>query len=225
MAGHTKSAVLSTIESDGVVPVFYNADLELTKEVARQLVAGGIHTIEFTNRGDGAIEIFADLARWARQDLPDLIVGAGTVSEAATAVHLIDLGASFIFAPSLNAEVAAVCNARNVPYVPGCGTLTEIQTAYRLGCDVVKLFPAGSIGGPSFLSAVRAPCPWVRGIPTGGVDPTVESMGAWFKAGAPAVGMGSKLLRKELISARDFDGIEEAVSDAVAAVAEARGKE
>lgn len=225
MAGHTKSAVLSTIESDGVVPVFYNADLDLTKEVAQRLVAGGIHTIEFTNRGDGAIEVFADLARWARRELPDLIVGAGSVSEAATAAHLIDLGTNFVFAPSLNPEVAAVCNARNVPYVPGCGTLTEIQTAYRLGCDVVKLFPAGSIGGPAFLSAVRAPCPWVRGIPTGGVEPTVESMGAWFEAGAPAVGMGSKLLRKELIAERDFDGIEEAVANAVAAVAEARSKE
>ena len=225
MAGHTKNAVLTTIETDGVVPVFYNADLELTKEVARRLVAGGIHTIEFTNRGDGAIEVFASLIAWARSETPELIVGVGSVSEAATAVHMIDLGANFVFAPSLNPEVAAVCNARNVPYVPGCGTLTEIQSAYRLGCDIVKLFPAGSIGGPGFLSAVRAPCPWVRGIPTGGVEPTVESMGAWFKAGAPAVGMGSKLLSKELITARDFDGIETAVANAVSAVAEARSKE
>lgn len=222
MASHHKTAVLSTIESDGIVPVFFDADRDTTTEIARRLVAGGLHTIEFTNRGDGAVEVFADLVTWARSELPELIVGAGSVMEAATAVHLLDLGANFVFAPSLNPDVAEVCNARNVPYVPGCGTVTEIQTAYRLGCDVVKLFPAGSIGGPGFLSAVRAPCPWVQAVPTGGVEPTVESMRAWYDAGAPAVGMGSKLLRRDLIERRDLDAVEAAVADAVAAAAEAR---
>jgi 2-dehydro-3-deoxyphosphogluconate aldolase/(4S)-4-hydroxy-2-oxoglutarate aldolase len=225
MTAHTKADVLVTISQDGVVPVFYNPDIEVTKEVARRLLAGGIRTIEFTNRGDGAVAVFAELIRWARKELPDLVVGVGSVTEATTAGHVIDLGANFVFAPSLSAEVAAVCNGRNIPYVPGCGTLTEIQAAYRLGCDVVKLFPADSIGGPSFLKAVRAPCPWVRAVPTGGVDPTVDSLKAWFEAGAPAVGMGSKLLTKELIVQQDWDGLEQKVAETVAAVAAARSKE
>lgn len=225
MASHSKADVLATISREGVVPVFYNADLEVTKEVARRLVAGGISTIEFTNRGDGAVRVIAGLIEWARAELPQLVVGVGTVTQAATAVHVIDLGANFVFAPNLNAEVAAACNERNVPYVPGCGTLTEIQAAYRLGCDMVKLFPADAIGGPSFLKAVRAPCPWVRAVPTGGVDPTVASLKAWYDAGAPAVGMGSKLLTKGLITNGDWDGLERKVAETVAAVRAARSKE
>ena len=222
MASHSKADVLATVRREGVVPVFYNADVDTTREVARRLVAGGVSTIEFTNRGDGAIEVFADLVGWARRELPELVVGVGTVVDAATAGHVIDLGANFVFAPALSAEVAAVCNGRNVPYVPGCGTLTEIQTAYRLGSDFVKLFPAGSIGGPAFLSAIRAPCPWVQAIPTGGVEPTAESIKAWFDAGAPAVGMGSKLLPADLVHSRDWAAVEERVVATVAAVAQAR---
>lgn len=222
MASHAKADVLATISREGVVPVFYNADIEVTKEVARRLVAGGVSTIEFTNRGDGAVRVFAELIAWARTELPQLVVGVGTVTQAPTAVHVIDLGANFVFAPSLDPDVAAACNQRHIPYVPGCGTLTEIQSAYRLGCDMVKLFPAAEVGGPSFLKAVRAPCPWVRAVPTGGVDPTVESLKAWYDAGAPAVGMGSKLLTRELIAIKDWDGLEQKVADTVAAVAAAR---
>ena len=222
MSSHSKADVLATIGRDGVVPVYYNPDIGVVKEVARRLMAGGLSTLEFTNRGDGAVAVFAELIAWARRELPELVVGVGSVTEPTTAGYVIDLGANFVFAPSLSAEVAAVCNGRNVPYVPGCGTLTEIQTAYRLGCDLVKLFPAGSIGGPSFLRAVRAPCPWVRAVPTGGVEPTMESIGAWFDAGAPAVGMGSKLLPKTMIGDGDWDAIGRRIVATVAAVAAAR---
>lgn len=225
MAPHSKARVLQTIRDDGVVPVFYNDDIDVSREIAGRLFSGGLSTVEFTNRGDGAVEVLAGLIAHARRDLPDLIVGVGSVTEATTAGHVIDLGANFVFGPCLSADVAAVCNARNIPYVPGCGTLTEIQTAYRLGCDVVKLFPAGSIGGPSFLRAVRAPCPWVQAIPTGGVEPTVESMRAWFDAGAPAVGMGSKLLQSELIRRRAWDALEANIAATVRAVAAARNGE
>jgi 2-dehydro-3-deoxyphosphogluconate aldolase/(4S)-4-hydroxy-2-oxoglutarate aldolase len=216
--------VLATIGREGVVPVFYDGDIEVTREVARRLVAGGISTIEFTNRGDGAVRVFAELIAWARKELPQLIVGVGSITQAATAVHVIDLGANFVFAPNLDSEVAAACNQRHVPYVPGCGTLSEIQAAYRSGCDVVKLFPADAMGGPAFLKAVRAPCPWVEAIPTGGVEPTVESLRAWYDAGAPAVGMGSKLLTKDLVAAADWDGLERKVAETVAAVTAARMK-
>jgi 2-dehydro-3-deoxyphosphogluconate aldolase/(4S)-4-hydroxy-2-oxoglutarate aldolase len=127
-----------------------------------------------------------------------------------------------VFAPSFAPEVAGACNLRNIPYVPGCATVTEILTAYRAGCDLVKLFPASTLGGPAFLEAVRAPCPWVAAIPTGGVEPTADSLQPWYRAGAPAVGMGSKLLPRRLVDARDFEGLRALVEAAVAAVAEAR---
>jgi 2-dehydro-3-deoxyphosphogluconate aldolase/(4S)-4-hydroxy-2-oxoglutarate aldolase len=222
LAGRTKTDVLLTIAGEGVVPVFYDPDVDVTTEVAHVLVAGGITTLEFTNRGDGAIDVLTTLIRHARRHLPELIVGAGSIVDGATAAHVIDLGVSFVFAPGFSAEVASACNLRNVPYVPGCGTVTEILAAYRAGCDVVKLFPAGSLGGPAFLDAVRAPCPWVRAIPTGGVEPTVDSLRSWYRAGASAVGMGSKLLPKRLVEERDFDGLRALVDATVASVAEAR---
>jgi 2-dehydro-3-deoxyphosphogluconate aldolase/(4S)-4-hydroxy-2-oxoglutarate aldolase len=222
LASHTKLEVLSTITREGVVPVFYDPDVVVTTQVATALVASGISTIEFTNRGDGALGVLAELIREAHRNLPGLIVGAGSIVDGATAAHVIDLGANFVFGPSFSHAVARACNLRNVPYVPGCGTMTEILAAYRAGCDYVKLFPAGSIGGPAFLEAVRAPCPWIKAIPTGGVEPTVESMRSWYRAGAPAVRMGSKLLSKRLVEARDFDGLRVLIDSTVAAITEAR---
>jgi 2-dehydro-3-deoxyphosphogluconate aldolase/(4S)-4-hydroxy-2-oxoglutarate aldolase len=217
-----KTEVLETISREGVIPVFHHSDAAVAVEVARALVAGGLTTLEFTNRGDRAIDVLGELIEQTRHALPELIVGAGSIVDEASAAHVIDVGASFVFAPNFSAEVAVACHARNVPYVPGCGTMTEILDAYRVGCDLVKLFPANSIGGPEFLSAVRAPCPWVRAVPTGGVEPTVESLRPWYEAGAPAVGMGSKLLSKELVDGRDFDELAEQVAATVTAVAEAR---
>ena len=222
MASHDKLEVLNTIAREGVVPVFYDPDVAATTDVAATLVAGGISTLEFTNRGDGALDVLAELIRQARRDLPELIVGAGSIVDGATAAHVIDLGANFVFGPSFSPEVAGACHLRNVPYVPGCATMTEILSAYRSGCDYVKLFPAASIGGPAFLEAARAPCPWIRAIPTGGVEPTAESLRLWYRAGAPAVGMGSNLLPKRLVEARDFDGIRVLVEATVTAINEAR---
>ena len=222
MASHSKLEVLNTITQEGVVPVFYDPDVVVTTDVATTLVAGGISTLEFTNRGDGALGVLAELIRHARHDLPELIVGAGSIVDGATAAHVIDLGANFVFGPSFAPEVANACHLRNVPYVPGCATMTEILAAYRAGCDFVKLFPAGSIGGPKFLEAARAPCPWVQAIPTGGVEPTAESLRPWYRAGAPAVGMGSNLLPKRLVEERDFDGLRVLVDATVAAITEAR---
>lgn len=224
MAAHTKASVLARIRGDGVVPVFYDGDLEVSKEVAGRLVAGGLSILEFTNRGEDAIDIFAQLLSWARRQLPTLVIGVGSVIDASTAGRAIDIGADFVFAPSLSTDVSAVCNARNVPYIPGCGTVTEIQAAYALGCDMVKLFPAGSLGGPTFLSAVRAPCPWIQAVPTGGVEPTVDSIKEWFDAGAPAVGMGSKLLPARMIADRDWAGVEDKIALVVAATAQARSQ-
>lgn len=222
MARFKKADVLATIRADGIVPVFHHHDADVCIEVATRVAAGGLSTLEFTNRGDGAVDRFAHLMQWANEALPELILGVGSVIDPATAAHVIDIGANFVFAPSFSPEVALVCNRRNIAYVPGCGTVTEIQRAYEAGADVVKIFPAGALGGPGFLSAVRAPCPWVQAIPTGGVDSSVESFQAWFGAGAPAVGMGSKLLPSAMVAAGDWDGIEAQVASAVADAAAAR---
>lgn len=222
MPTHSKTQVLDTIADEGVVPVFYDADVDLVTEVANVLVRGGITTFEFTNRGDGAISVLELLLRHAGRSLPQLIVGVGSIVDGGTAAHVIDLGANFVFGPSFSPGVAKACNLRNVPYVPGCGTMTEVLTAYEAGCDFVKLFPAGSLGGPGFLDALRAPCPWVRAIPTGGVEPTVESLRGWYQAGAPAVGMGSKLIPRRMVAEGDFDALRALIDVTVASVAEAR---
>ncbi len=222
MARHDKTSVLARIAEDGIVPVFHHDDSGIVRELAGRLRAGGLSTLEFTNRGDRALSRLGDLLAWADDADPDLIIGVGSVIDPATAANAIDLGANFVFAPTFSRSVAEACNRRNVPYVPGCGTVGEIQQAYEAGVDVVKLFPAGELGGPDFLRAVRAPCPWIRAIPTGGVTAAEESLRAWFGAGATAVGMGSKLIPTSLVSAGDWDGIEANVAAAVAAVAAVR---
>ncbi len=222
MAAHDKSTVLATIRNDGIVPVFHHTDRLVCTEVASRVVGGGLSTLEFTNRGDGAVGRFQYLIEWAAETQPDLIIGMGSVVDPGTAASAIDIGANFVFAPSFSPEVATVCNRRKIPYVPGCGSVTEIQRAYESGVDIVKLFPAGQLGGPGFLKNVTAPCPWVEAIPTGGVEATPEGLAAWFGAGAPAVGMGSKLLPSDLVAAGDWDGVESKIAAAVSAVAAAR---
>ena len=218
----TKREIIAAIRGDGLVPVFWHADLDVAKEVARAVAKGGLATFEFTVRGAGAAVVASRLIAWARSHLPDLAVGVGTVMDGTTAAQLVSEGAAYVFAPSFSAEVAAVCHRDSVLYVPGCGTVTEIQTAYGAGCEMVKLFPAGAIGGPAFLAAARAPCPWIEAIPTGGVEPTVESLKGWYGAGAPAVGMGSRLFTKSTVNARDWPEITRTVAAAVETVKAAR---
>ena len=215
--------VIANLRRSGLVPVFSADDLGTGKEIARLVASSGLSSLEFTNRGPGAVDLVAELLSWGRKELPDLAIGVGTVTDMSTASRVINAGASFVFSPSLSVEVARECSRRAVLYVPGCGTVTEIQTAYELGCQIVKLFPAEALGGPAFLSAVRGPCPWVQAIPTGGVEPTVDSLSAWYRAGAPAVGMGSKLFAPGSVDERDWSAVKDALTRAVAAVSAARG--
>ena len=207
MARFSKIAVLSAMQQTGMVPVFYNADLELSKQVIKACYEGGVRVFEFTNRGEFAHEIFAELVKWATKECPELILGAGSVVDAPTAALYIQSGANFIVGPMFNAEVAVLCNRRCLPYTPGCGTVTEISTAQAAGCDLVKIFPAGEVGGPSFIKNVKAPMPWSMLMVTGGVEPTTESLTAWIKAGVACVGMGSKLFPKEVIAAGEWQKI------------------
>jgi 2-dehydro-3-deoxyphosphogluconate aldolase/(4S)-4-hydroxy-2-oxoglutarate aldolase len=180
--------------------------------------------VEFTNRGDQAHLVFAELMSYAVRECPQLILGIGSIVDALTAALYIQCGANFVVGPVLNAEVARLCNRRKVAYCPGCGSAGEISAAEELGVEIVKLFPAQQVGGPAFVKAMLGPCPWTSIMPTGGVDATRESLSVWFKAGIVCAGLGSKLITKELLAAGDFDGLAAKVRQVIAWVGEVRSE-
>ena len=222
MARFSKIAVLTAMSNTGMVPVFYNPDLEVTKQVVKACYEGGVRAFEFTNRGEFAHEIFSALAKWVAKECPEMILGAGSIVDAPTAALYIQSGANFIVGPLFNAEVARLCNRRCLPYTPGCGSVTEIGTAQEAGCDLVKVFPAGEVGGPSFVKNVLAPMPWSMIMATGAVEPTEENLSAWFKAGVTVVGMGSMLFPKEAIASGNWSAITEKCREALDIIAAVR---
>ena len=222
MARFSKIAVLTAMSNTGMVPVFYNPDLEVTKQVVKACYDGGVRAFEFTNRGEFAHEVFSALAKWVAKECPEMILGAGSIVDAPTAALYIQSGANFIVGPLFNAEVARLCNRRCLPYTPGCCSVTEIGTAQEAGCDLVKVFPAGEVGGPSFVKNIKAPMPWSMIMATGAVEPTEENLLAWFKAGVTVVGMGSKLFSKQSIEAGDWDAITVLCRKALDIIAAAR---
>jgi len=207
MARFDRMTVLNKILELGLVPVFYNPDLETAKRIVEACVAGGATVVEFTNRGDFAPQVFLDLSRHFAQADPSVILGVGSVIDAPTAALYIAYGANFVVGPVLNPEIARLCNRRKIVYSPGCGTASEISRAEELGAEIVKVFPGRSVGGPDFVKSVLGPCPWTRLMPTGGVEATEKSIKAWFEAGAACVGMGSKLIRKDMVATGNFAGI------------------
>ena len=222
MSRFSRIEVALEMRRQGVIPVFYHADTELFKEVLKASYAAGIRVFEFTNRGDFAHEVFGTLNRWAATELPELMLGVGSVVDAPTAALYIQLGAAFVVSPLLNEEMAPVCNRRKILWAPGCGSLSEIGRAEELGAEIVKIFPGSSVGGPEFVKAVKGPCPWSSIMPTGGVEPTEESLRAWFKAGVTCVGMGSNLFPKKLIEARDWGAITDTINRVRAIIASVR---
>ena len=207
MARFNKMQVLDAIVSTGMVPVYYNKDIEIAKQVVKACYEGGVRAFEFTNRGDFAHEVFAELIKFAAKECPELVLGVGSIVDAGTASLYLQLGANFIVGPLFNPEIAKVCNRRLVPYTPGCGSVSEIGFAQEVGCDLCKIFPAGNVGGPSFVKNIKAPMPWSMIMATGAVEPTEENLSAWFKAGVTCVGMGSKLFPKEMIAAGNWEAI------------------
>lgn len=185
-----------------MIPVFYHSDAEVAKSVMKACYDGGVRCFEFTNRGDFAQDVFAEIVKYALRECPDMAVGVGSVVEASCASLYLQLGACFVVGPMFNPEVARICNRRQVPYIPGCGSVTEVGMAHESGCEIVKAFP-GDVLGPKFVKGIMAPMPWTQVMVTGGVEPTEENLKKWFEAGAFAVGMGSKLFPKEKIAARD----------------------
>lgn len=214
MAAHTRFAVVRRILATGMVPVVPLSDRDAALGVARACYAGGARVLEFTNRGDGALGVFTEVLEACRDELPDVAVGIGSVSDAATAGWCLNLGADFVVGPTFDAETARICHGRKVAYVPGCGTVTEIAEAESVGCELIKIFPGDALGGPGFVKAVRGPRPWTWLMPTGGVDATEASLAAWFDAGVVAVGIGSKLASADEIARGDWDAVTQRVAGA-----------
>ena len=207
----------------GLVPVFYNGDVEVAKKIVRACADGGAQVVEFTNRGDLAFQVFAELVKHFAVERPETILGVGSVIDPDTAALYISCGANFVVGPVLNPDVAKVCNRRKVVYSPGCGSASEISTAEELGVEICKVFPGSQVGGPAFVKAVLGPCPWTSLMPTGGVDATWESIEGWFKAGVTCVGMRSRLIRNDLVAARDFEAISRKVAQVLGWIRQARG--
>ena len=221
MAKYNKLQVLQTMKETGIVPVFYNADIEVSKNVLKACYEGGIRAFEFTNRGDFAQEVFAELVKFANKELPGMIMGVGSVVDPGTAALYIQLGANFVVGPVFNPAVAPVCNRRLIPYCPGCGSVTEVSSAQEAGCDVCKVFP-GDVLGPAFVKDLRGPMPWSQIMVTGGVKPEKANLEGWFKAGVTCVGMGSNLFPKDVVAAGEWSKITGLCRDALAIVKEVR---
>jgi len=208
MAQFTRIEVAQTMKESGMVPLFFHSDVSVAKKVLKACYDGGARLMEFTNRGDFALEVFTALTKYAVKELSGMIMGVGSVTDAAAASAYMLNGANFVVTPVFREDIAIVCNRRKVLWSPGCGSLTEIAKAEEMGAEIVKLFP-GSTYGPSFVKGVLAPQPWTSIMPTGGVSPTEENLKSWFEAGVTCVGMGSKLMAKHTDGSFDYNKIEQ----------------
>lgn len=218
MAKFSRLKVYQTMEDTGIIPVFYHSDIEVAKQVVNACYNGGVRLFEFTNRGDFAYQVFAELVKWADKECPELILGIGSIVDAPTASHYIQMGANFIVGPLLNPDIFKVCNRRQIPYSPGCATTSEIGLAQELGAEVVKIFPGGNVGGPAFVKNIKGPMPWSKIMVTGGVEPTKESLTEWFKAGVTCVGIGSNLFPKDVLNNSNWEKITQLCKECISTI-------
>jgi 2-dehydro-3-deoxyphosphogluconate aldolase / (4S)-4-hydroxy-2-oxoglutarate aldolase len=223
MARFSRLEVYNTILDIGIVPLFYSGELNAAIEITSTVALGGARVIEFINRGEMAYSVFTELVRHFAKADPSIILGVGSIIDAPTAALYLAGGANFIVGPSFNSEIARLCNRRKIAYLPGCATENEIALAEEAGVEICKIFPGASVGGPAFISAVLAPCPWHRLMPTGGVDATEDGITEWFRAGASAVGMGSKLIDSATVKERNYDLIASKTAQIIGWIKKARG--
>lgn len=224
MARFSRLRTLTTMIDVGVIPVFYIPDVEIAKGIVSALYEGGALCVEMTNRGDAAIDVFKELEKFCSGNFPEVILGVGSVVDAPTAALYITYGTNFVVGPVFDRDTAILCNSRKIPYSPGCGSATEIHMAESYGVEICKVFPGKQVGGPAFVKAVKGPCPWTSIMPTGGVDPTVESLTEWFSAGVSCVGIGSNLITKDIIKNHDFKKLSEDVKRVISIIKDIRNK-
>ena len=217
MAQYTRHEVISVLQQNGMVPLFYHEDADTAKEIIKACYDGGARLLEFTHRGDFAQEVFRELIDYTRTNLPGMSLGVGSVTDAASASYYMMIGANFIVTPVFREDIAIVCNRRKVLWSPGCGSLTEIARAEELGAEIVKLFP-GNLYGPSFVKAIKGPQPWTSIMPTGGVTTEADNLKAWFDAGVTCVGMGSQLISTTVIKNKAYAELTETVKSTLALI-------
>jgi len=199
-----KKAVLNSILTQGMMPLFYYEDVEVSLQIIRTLYNAGIRVMEYTNRAKPAFDNFKVLRKAIDKEMADLYFGIGTIKNVSEAEAFVDAGADFIVAPTINPEVAKVAHKHKLLWIPGCMTPTEIYAAQKSGAELVKIFPANVLG-PSFISSVKEIFPSLLFMPTGGVEMTPENINAWFHAGVSAVGIGGKLISKDILNNRLYD--------------------
>jgi 2-dehydro-3-deoxyphosphogluconate aldolase / (4S)-4-hydroxy-2-oxoglutarate aldolase len=216
-----KETILKLIPEQGILPLYFNKDAEVSVAILRALYNAGVKTIEYTNRGEAALKNFAKLREVCDKEMGGMYLGVGTIKNAKQAQDFVDAGADYIISPGLVEEVIPVAEKAGLLWIPGCMTPSEIIKAENLGAKVIKLFP-GNILGPSFLSGIKELFPGMLFMPTGGVELTTENIGGWFKAGVCAVGMGSKLITKDLMENQKYDELTEATKQALEIVKASR---
>ncbi|SHJ14531.1 2-dehydro-3-deoxyphosphogluconate aldolase / (4S)-4-hydroxy-2-oxoglutarate aldolase [Arenibacter nanhaiticus] len=221
MSQFSRIEVATLMKETGLVPLFYHPDVSLGKKILKACYDGGARLIEFTARGDFAHEVFAELNKYVIRELPEMAVGVGSITDAAAASLYMQMGANFIVTPSLREDIAVVCNRRKVLWSPGCGSLTEINNAEEMGCEIVKLFPGANYGA-NFVKAIKGPQPWTSVMPTGGVTLEKENLKAWFDAGVTCVGMGSNLISKTILENKDYAALESRVRETLALIKNVR---
>lgn len=217
-----KQEILKLIPEQGVLPLFFYKDTEVSIAVLKTLYEAGIRSVEYTNRGEAALKNFREMKKVCEAELKDMYLGVGTIKNAEAAQAFIDAGADYIISPGLVEEAAAVADKHGLLWVPGCMTPTEVIRAENLGATMVKLFP-GNILGPAFLSAIKTLFPNLLFMPTGGVEAEKENLSGWFKAGVCAVGMGSKLITKAALESRDYEAIRSETLKSLQLIKEVRG--
>jgi 2-dehydro-3-deoxyphosphogluconate aldolase/(4S)-4-hydroxy-2-oxoglutarate aldolase len=224
MSTYSRLEVLNAVVKESLIPIFYNGEPEVAKNVLLACHQGGSKFLEFTNRGDFAIDVFRELSEKIRKEKLDIILGAGTIYDESTAAQFVSYGANFIVSPFLNEGLARFCNKRKIAYIPGCATTTEISRAEENGAEVIKLYPGSSVGGPDYVKTILGPMPWTRIMPTGGIETEYENLSAWFKAGVTAVGIGVKLIQPANVKNHEYEKITDKVSQVVKWISEIKSK-
>lgn len=215
--------IIESIVKQGVLPLYFNADETVSKEVLIAIYKAGIKAVEYTNRGEAALKNFSALVALRNQEMPDMLLGIGTIKNLQQAKSYLEIGADFLLSPGFVPEVAAYCVSKDIFYSPGCMTPTEIIAAENAGIKFIKLFP-GNILKTDFLSAIKDIFPDLFFMPTGGVDTTEENISSWYKAGVSAVGMGSKLISKALMEVKDYQTIENKTKEVLETIKKTKAK-
>ena len=218
----TRLDLLQTTLETGLVPLFDTDDPGLAVDIVASCVEAGARVVEFRQRRPRAHSVFTELVRQCAASVPTVILGAGSIVDAATAALYIASGAAFIVSPMLSPQIAELCNRRKIAYFPGCATVTEISDAEALGVEICKIFPAAELGGPGFIRSVLAPMPWTRLMPTGGVDATEKSVHDWVLAGAACLAMGSGLITDSMIDRKDIKELPHRVGEILGWIRSAR---